>query len=797
MEEIGQEKGTIQREYQVSVRSLVEFILRNGDIDHRVPGTRDQEAMLAGSRLHRKIQGKMGSDYEAEVPLSITIPGEAYRLVIQGRADGIITPPDEGAVMPVCVDEIKCMYQNVMRLKEPYLLHKAQAMCYAFMYGIRHDCMHMEIQITYCNIETEEIRRFRESFSMETLTEWFTRLTESYQKWITFHYEHEKKRQASIAKLTFPYPYREGQRELVRSVYLSISRKHRLFIQAPTGIGKTLAVLFPAVAAMGQEKCGRIFYLTAKTIGRSVAEESFQLLRNEGACLSALTITAKEKVCPLEEMECNPAACERAKGHFDRVNEAIYDVLTHEEQITRQIIESYAAKHQVCPYEMSLDISNFVDAIICDYNYAFDPQARLKRFFSDVEKTDDIQNVFLIDEAHNLVDRAREMYSASLTREEIEEMCQVMEYQSRKIYRELTLCRDELIYLKRNFTESVLIGETEINALVLHLMRLYGELEEYLHEYPDFDGRKEVLNFYFHVSAFLDVVELLDEHYRIYCLYEENRFMVRLFCINPASNLRACMDKAVSTVLFSATLLPVNYYKKLLTGEKKDYAVYVKSPFAQENRLLFAATDVTSKYTDRGVHTYQRILEYIRRLFTQRKGNYMVFFPSYQLMNEVYQCSEAAPLTGARIQLQEQGMDEAQREVFLHQFEEQQNLIAFCTLGGIFSEGIDLVREKLIGCLVVGTGLPQICRERDIVKGYFEELGMNGFDYAYRYPGMNKVMQAAGRVIRTADDRGVIGLLDFRFLEQSYTGLFPREWADCKIVDMHNLEQVLAEFWEK
>ena len=778
------------------MRNLVEFILRHGDIDNRNIGSQDQNAMQEGSRLHRKIQGRMGSSYTAEVPLSFTATYKEFRIVVEGRADGVIEEQLISGGPDVFIDEIKCMYQNVKHITEPFLLHKAQAMCYACMYGLIADLSSVGTVLTYCNIETEEIKRFRDTYNIEELREWFLGLVNQYSEWITFLHHHLKDRQASIAGVEFPFAYRKGQRKLVVSVYRAISQKERLYIQAPTGIGKTISTIFPAVAAMGQEKCQRIFYLTAKTITRTVAQESFDILSRCGVRISTIAITAKEKICPQDETECNPVTCERARGHFDRINEAVYDVITHEFQITRQTIEEYAKKHNVCPYEMSLDISVWVDGIICDYNYAFDPVVKLKRFFSDA--TADGANVFLIDEAHNLVDRAREMYSAELYREEFVSIIHIMEFQSVRVTNALKKCQKIMTHLKRQSGEYEYLDTADINSLILALMRLYGELDEYLHEYTEFDMRKDVLEFYFRVGNFLNIYELVDDNYRVFGLHEGGRFLVKLLCINPSKNLRECMKKSISTIFFSATMLPILYYKKLLSGEESDYAIYVDSPFEADNRLLMIGGDVTSKYTRRGESEYKRILTYVKEAYDARPGNYMIFFPSYQLLENVYEMfAREQEDRKVLLLLQKPSMDESEREEFIRQFDLGEPVIAFCVLGGIFSEGIDLTEEKLIGCFVVGTGLPQICVEREILKNYFDEHGENGFDYAYRYPGMNKVMQAAGRVIRTMSDRGIIGLLDYRFLEGQYQRLFPREWEHHVVVTAKNAKEVMLDFWEK
>ena len=363
---------------KISVRSLVEFILREGDIDNRISGGMNLDAMQLGSRIHRKIQRRMGSDYHAEVPLKIQIPLDGFVLSVEGRADGIISEEE----YPV-VDEIKGILSDLVYLKEPVKVHLAQAKCYAFIYAQQNGCSKIGVQMTYCQMETEEIERFRYEYSTDDLGHWFYDVIAKYEKWARFQIEWRKVRNASIKQIQFPFAYRKGQKELAVSVYKTILRKKRLFIQAPTGVGKTISTIFPAVKAIGEELGEKIFYLTAKTITRTVAEQAFQKLREQEMRLKAITLTAKEKICFCEETECNPEDCPYAKGHYDRVNDAVYELLISTDEITRDVIEKQAELYKVCPFEMALDVSLWVDAVICDYNYVFDPNVYLKRFFSE------------------------------------------------------------------------------------------------------------------------------------------------------------------------------------------------------------------------------------------------------------------------------------------------------------------------------------------------------------------------------------------------------------------------------
>ncbi len=900
--------GVFFMQEHISVRTLVEFLMRSGDIDNR-HAAQSENAMQAGSRMHREIQRSMGPEYRAEVSLSHIVSLGSYELVIEGRADGIFM--QDGAAT---VDEIKGTYRNLRGIRQPVPVHLAQAKCYAYMYALQEKLSEIRVRMTYCQLETEAVKYFEEVYSFEELSLWFDALITEYRKWSDYRMDWLERRNASIRELAFPFPYRKGQKELVTYVYQTIYHKRKLFIEAPTGVGKTISTVYPALKALGEGRADRLFYLTAKTITRTVAVDTLRLLSEKGMLLKRVLLTAKEKICPQAETVCNPEACTYAKGHYDRINDCLYECLTGEDSFSREVIERYAEKHRVCPFEMSLDMSLFSDAVICDYNYVFDPHVYLKRFFGEGNTE---RYLFLIDEAHNLVERGREMYSAVLYKEDFLELKRVIskaleggskgrdaagmltdtmqeehqeagqltladamqeehqgagqleladamqeEHQgagqltladtvreghqdigqgSAQLYairRLLDQCNKELLARKRECEGCV--TDPELGSFTLALNRLSEAMGKYL-ENTDSGGmpeREEILDFYFEVSHFLMITELVDEHYVPYMqLDEEGRFLVKLFCVDPSGNLEECMGRAVSSVLFSATMLPIQYYKKLLGGTSEDYEVYAGSTFDDRKRGIFIADDVTSKYTRRGEDEYRRLAKYIRRIVDCRYGNYMVFFPSHQFLRRVYEVFSEEEYDASYMDciVQEGNMDESAREAFLARFsgtqgqqaegecaeadgredasqceeagdgedvfrcEEAQDrcLIGFCVLGGLFGEGIDLKRDALIGVVIVGTGLPQVCAERTILKDYFDGDGGVGFDYAYRYPGMNKVLQAAGRVIRTAEDIGVVALLDYRFCHPEYRAMFPREWENMEQVRLDTIGRRIERFWDE
>lgn len=611
---------------RISVRNLVEFILQGGDLDNR-RGTIDKDAMLKGSRLHRKIQKQMGGDYRAEVALRMNCSYEDLDIRLEGRADGIFTEDEV-----VWIDEIKGIYGNVEQMEEPVKVHKAQAMCYGYIYGVQEGLSKIGIQMTYANLETEVVKRFREVISIEELKEWYQKLLDEYHKWLSYQKKWKEERNHSLQSLEFPFSYREGQRKMVSSVYHAIGASRQIFIQAPTGVGKTMSTIFPAVRAVGEGKGETIFYLTAKTITRTVAQEGFEVLREKGMKYKVVTITAKEKLCFMDETKCDPVHCPYARGHFDRVNDAVYELWTTKSRYDRETIREQAEKWQVCPFEMCLDLSVWVDAVICDYNYVFDPTVHLKRFFGEGAGGD---YIFLIDEAHNLAERGREMYSASICREDAVRVRKVMKERAPRLYRSLGKLDKQLKELQVDCGNYLVLPGT--GSIIMTILKVQGEFDAFLEAHKDVELEDEAIKFYFDIRNFLNIAELIDENYVVYAENgEDGLFRLKLFCVNPAVNLGEYLKKGRSAVFFSATLLPMNYYRKLLSNRQDDYGIYVESPFSQKNRCILNAGDVSSLYSRRGYEEYHKIAEYIARTVWQHKGNYMVFFPSYKMLEEVY-----------------------------------------------------------------------------------------------------------------------------------------------------------------
>jgi len=675
----------------------------------------------------------------------------------------------------VVIDEIKSYSQPSEQIQlGGYPVHWAQAKLYAYMYAKDNDLEVISVQLTYVHVDTHEKTYFKKRYHVTELAEFLGKVIEDYSPYANLLHDHRRKRNESCKELTFPFEsYREGQRKLAGVVYKSILDKKNLFAKAPTGIGKTISTLFPTVKAVGEGHLDKVFYLTAKTITRTTAEEAFKKMRTCGLCMSTVTLTAKDKVCFKDETNCQKDYCEFANGYYDRINDAILDILTNETGMTREVISTYAKKHTVCPFEFSLDLAYAVDSIICDYNYIFDPRVSLKRLF-DVQKK---STAILVDEAHNLVDRGREMFSATLNKDIFLQLKKEFKGVNQAIFDSTSKLNAWFLSLKKENPDKYEFTIPQIDEYLIDSLHQFVEITEPV---LLIEPSQTLLEAYFLVNNFLKITEFLDDHYVIYAEKVKNDFIVKLFCIDPSKLLKQMGKGYQSKIFFSATLSPLSYYQDILGGQEDDYALSIPSPFSSD-QVDVLIHPLSTRYRDRD-RTKQSIVTGIQDLIQKQPGNYFIFFPSYQYLLAVYdQFKQEDDETKTIIQTA--GMTESEREAFLEAFQPNQSetLLGFAVLGGIFSEGVDLIGDRLNGVVVVGVGLPQLCFERNLIKDHFNQKNKNGYDYAYVYPGINKVLQAGGRLIRSEEDHGTIVLIDDRFLQGQYQKLLPFEWLQYTV----------------
>ena len=752
---------------KLSVRELVEFVYKSGDINFK---NLSLDRAMEGIKAHKILQSQMGNNYQKEFYLKNEFMLNNILFSVEGRADGIIT--EEGGIT---IDEIKSTYTNLNLIDDGYnAAHMAQVKCYGYMYGLMNNLDMLNVQLRYYNIDTGETKTIKHCYTSEELKAFFYDLLNTYIDWAETIINLRKERDRTIEELKFPFEnYRKGQRDFAVAVYSTIKSGKKLFAQAPTGVGKTVSVLFPAIKSM-YEKNSKIFYLTAKSSTKTIAFNTVKMMAEKGLNLRTAVITAKEKICFMDEVKCDPEYCPYAKGYYDKLNIPLRDAIKNHCLYTKEYIEALGRKHELCPFELSLDLSYMSDIVICDYNYYFDPRVALQR--EDVFNKD--KDILLIDEAHNLEDRARNMYSPEIIKEEFYEVYKIMKSE-KSLSKELYNINKKFLDIKNNIQETEILDQPP-EELINALRKFAAKAEKYFSDLKNEKAPDEFTDIYFKSIFFIKISDIADDNFCYYANCEGNKTRVKLFLIDPSKILNEIEKNAWSSVFFSATLTPLKYFRYILGGDENDYILKIKSPFDTENLSLMITSDLSMKYTQRDLNI-EKACEYINTLLTENKGNYMIFFPSYFFMGKVYDAYESLYDT-SRILLQNQGINEEEQHEIINRFTNDTNVILFTVVGGIFSEGIDLPLEKLIGAVIIGTGIPQISFERNIIKAFFDGKNNCGYDYAYKYPGFNKILQSAGRVIRTEEDKGTVLLIDSRLCQSTYLRLFPDHWRHFKTV---------------
>lgn len=788
------------RVFKVSIRTLVAF-----SIPEETTWTFSSYRQLQeGTQAHGEIQARHRDegDYRSEVYLSYNFPAPGCTVEISGRADGIWETAERA-----CIHEIKTTSTRLSEINEDFSdAHWAQGKCYAFIYASSKNLDEISVRLTYLHRASGEEKSFDRKFTLEKLRKFVKGLVYPYASKAMSQALWNETRALSIKSLEFPFPaYRKGQKLLAFNVYKCIQDRKRLFAQAPTGTGKTMGVLFPAIKALGEGTIDRIFYLTAKTTTRAIAENACKMLFEQGLRLRMLTLTAKDKLCPHPVRDCSPDKCMLIQGYPSRSKKILKELLKKHDVFNRDNISVAAMRHGLCPFELSLDLALHCDLIICDYNYVFDPRVYLRRFFQQKGRE---EYLILVDEAHNLFDRAREMYSAAIERNRIVGMASLVKEDLPTVCRALRSISRALRAIEKETKESWLeAGGTEyyaasdmpvsLEAPVLdfiteteHWMLTRGAEEK---EYED-----ELITLFFDLLHFKNILEVYSKEYRTLITGSGSRLRLSLMCLDPGITLNGYMNAARSVVLFSATLSPLSYFRNILGGRDGDVTLRLPSPFPRENLLVVNEDCVETRYRLRERYL-ERVARAIHAWTCSHVGNYMVFFPSYKYLLDVLEIFKE--FDGEfEILCQEREMDEPSRDAFLSEFDAYGDItrIGFCVLGGIFGEGIDLTGDRLTGVVVVGVGLPQVCPELEIMRSYYQEHSGAGFHYAYSYPGLNRVLQAAGRLIRAETDRGGLLLVDSRFAQSDYQRLLPDEWNPIPRTS-HGIDirKIVADFWNK
>ncbi len=773
--------------FTIAVRSLVEYVLRSGDLRSDFLGS---VRAVEGIRAHQQIQRRRPKTYQAEVPVEYVVEREAFQLRVSGRIDGVLA-----SETPSVVEEIKSTRRPLEELEEnPNPIHWGQVQCYAYMWAVQEGVEQVAARLTYIHLDNNETRELVKPFELDDLACFFNDLLERYLKWVLALAQWCKVRDASILKLDFPFPsYRHGQRAMAVEVYRVIRAGGHLLVQAATGIGKTMAVLFPAIKALGAKLAPKVVFLTARTTGRLAAETALQSLRNNGLRIKSVTMTAKEKICFNPDSACSPEECDCAQGYYDRINDALFTAFMHD-ALTRETIEAVAREHRVCPFEFSLELVSWADCVIGDYNYAFAPGVMLQRLFGEGGE----RHAVLVDEAHNLVDRSREMFSARLSKDPVLALRRLLKTVLPGVYGALGRINTYMVAARRRCREG---GGSHIDKDLPHelleRLRVFLRLsEKWLALNVRSDFRDDLMTFFFDAVRFVRVAESYDQSYVTICQTEGDDLQIKLFCIDPSNQLHNAWQRCQSAVLFSATLTPADYFLAVLGCSQQAKRLNLASPFPISNLSVFIADRISTLYRERE-NSCSAVSRAIANLVRRRTGHYIIYFPSYKYLSMIHaqfvqECEEIEVL------VQTPEMAEVQREAFLNRFHEKVSgtLVGFAVLGGIFGEGIDLKGERLTGAVIVGVGLPGIGLERDLIREYYDREMGDGFEFAYQYPGINRVLQAAGRVIRSEHDRGVVLLIDRRYGQQRYHVLLPPHWQSQGIGSENRFLNQLDDFWK-
>lgn len=771
---------------KISVRNLIEFVMRSGDIDNTF---KDNTRMIEGIRAHQKIQKSYGDNYTKEYYLKDKTEYKDVTFQVEGRADGIIKNGTS-----YVVDEIKSTKRNLEDIDDSNSLHWAQAMCYAYFLAKIKNLESIDIQLTYVSTEDYKIKNFNRNFSFIDLKDFYFNLLKQYIDFSKILTENIKRRDFTAENLDFPYDnYRKGQRKMAVAIYKSILDHNNLFVDAPTGIGKTISSIFPSVKAIGEGLIDKIFYLTSKSTTGNEAIKALKLLEEKGLEMLSLHITSKEKVCLNDQVKCNPSDCPFAKGHFDRVNDAIKDIISNETIIDYETLTSYSEKYRVCPFEFELDVAIYSDFIICDYNYVFDPNAYMRRFFEEVIS----RYIFLIDEAHNLLDRSRDMYSFKFTNKEFIELREYFdEDRDKRILSNIGDIIDEFDKNYIKFGKKLNYStKKHLDSIDEKLIKLNKCLEKFLIAEKINKNYDIILDEYFNITRYLKISDsFIDGFYNIISYDDVEKVKTfEIKCIDPSDILKNKYKLSVSTTFFSATLSPIMFYVNIL-GANDALKLRLNSPFNADKQLIMQKS-ISTRYKDRS-NNITNISDSINEFVKTKNGNYFIFFPSFNYLEAV--AGDYMVRYDENIIIQDRNMTKIERDNFLNKFTVKSAEVAFLVLGGIFSEGVDLVGEKLIGTMIISVGMPGVSYDRNLIKKHFDKKGLNGFDYSYTYPGINRIFQAAGRVIRSDGDYGIVYLVDDRYARNKYKMLYPRHWQNILYLNnSSNVKEITDKFWSK
>jgi DNA excision repair protein ERCC-2 len=771
---------------RIAVKELAYFVCQSGNLTSEFFSNHDLEQ---GTKIHQYLQNKYNDKSLKEYYIKNEISYNDTKVLLHGFIDGVLNINNE-----TIIEEIKSTTLDLEDLTlEYHKEHLAQLKIYAYMYAIQNNMDKIHIRLTYASTVNYETRKFDLIENVDDLEAFVFELLEEYLKWLAMLDKSEEDKIKTIKEIEFPFKNRrQGQRELMKAVYETMNQKKEiLYAVAPTGIGKTMATIFPSLKTL--KKNEKLFYATAKGSGKNAPLEAIKLLKEKGLKLKTIDITAKSKICNCNKKNCDPDDCPFAQNYFDKLKSATYDIFESTDIYDKENILEFANKHKVCAFEFSLYLSYFCDLVIADYNYVFDPHAQLIRYFQD----DTYKIKVLVDEAHNLISRSKEMYSSVISTEDLRTLRRHTNGLKPSARNDCNKAIEIMESYREKMAEgAILVDDSQDYNLVIIVKNLISKVEEILRENKKIQGRDNIYDVYHKLQAFSNASEYFSANHKYLAKLYDDEIYVHLYCLDASDFLLDTINSSVEDIVFfSATMTPIKYHSDLLTkGEGK--IVELPSPFNPNNLDIIINDRISTKYNNRA-NSVDQIIETIEILSTTKKGNYIVFFPSYKYMQLVLDALEE-PLF--EVIVQESETSDKERLQIIEEFktESLHSRVGFFVMGGVFSEGIDLIGDALNGVIIVGVGLPMICDENNILKEHFQNVYNQGFEYAYMYPGFNKVVQAVGRVIRSDTDRGIAILLDERFNFSNYKQIMPSHWSNKKIISSsYVLKKEIESFYKK
>ena len=779
----------------LSVHQIVDFLFRSGDIDDRIYNT---SSMLEGTRLHKFYQDRQGNNYLKEYYLKYIFYVDDYELIVDGRSDGIILGPI------VTIEEIKTTIDDLDHFfKENEMWHLAQAEFYAYIYAKTNNLNKINVSLMYFSQNKKDRLKKIYNYDFDILEQKIYCYLNDYLSYQKTFLIKERIRDESLKNLSFPFPFiRNGQNELIESTIECVLNHTSNFVEASTGIGKTISTLYGSLCLMKDKRIDKIFYSTPKNSGFLSAINALNIFKNKDVRLTSVEIIAKDKACLNKKRigKCNPDECKFTIGYYDKLKEVIKEIVLNNDIIDANLIKKYALKYTMCPFELSLDLSLLADVIISDYNYLFDPISQLKRYFESPDKQ--YKMIALIDEAHNMVNRSVDMFSSILSSSSffkaLTDLKKIRNKQIMKIYNSL----EEYFnyYLEFDFSEQKEFILDSLNIdFVLRLKKYNEEIKKYRLKHKKFKS-ENVDNFNRDLYRFLLIydyyIKYKDQYKLFISIEKEDEITLNMMCLDASKFIVSSLNHFEGSIFFSATLSPIDYYINLIVNNNNNVkTLSLPSPFKKENFKVLVDNSTSFIYKDR-LLTIDKIRDYILTFSKKRKGNYMVFCPSYKYLETLKLVLKDDDLN---IIYQEKNMTNVSKDLFLSEFKEKVNktTVGVVVLGGIFSEGIDLVGDRLNGVIILGIGLPSISFENDLKKEYYNSLSYNGFEYAYINVGINKITQALGRLIRSENDKGIALLIDYRYKNKTYIPLFNDKWSNHKVIkNKYELEDELDKFYK-